>query len=435
MPFRLPITNHSSSRYLLKISQYGPRSRQLRSVSRVGFPLSQRASLSIPTRRSSKPGYHDNSLHNPLDPIEANRIAAERRAYYTRRSYYAATGAVLCMIATLVLISTYELPPKPERSDGPSRSLPGSTRLETGKTLVSGATGGVELRKVGTSRLTNDTSSEGEAAEQVLTGTSTIPSFPKYIMVPSAVPSTTPTLPSGTGDANQTYQLIGLGIRTVSFLSIQVYVVGLYVASTDIATLQSRMVHKATGVEAASTLVAGERDELRKMLLDPGRSERVWSEVLGEGGLRTVLRIVPTRNTDFGHLRDGFVRSITSRSQGKLHGDAMLGTFDDDGFGKAIADFKALFSAGGKKNVGLRKGQVLMLVRESDGSLQAWVEGENAASLSRMGAVQDERISRLLWLGYLGGQQVASDSARKSIVDGVLDFVERPVGTVETQVV
>ena len=432
MAFRLLITNHASSRSLFKISQYGPPSRQLKSVSRVGLPLSQRASLSIPTRRSSKP---DDSLHNPFDPIAANRIAAERRAYYTRRSYYAATGAVLCMIATLVLISTYELPSKPERSDGPSQGLPDSTRVETGNTLASGTTGGVELRKVGTSGLTKDTSSEGEAAEQVLTGTSTIPSFPKYIIVPSAVPSTTPTLPSGAGDANQTYQLIGLGIRTVSFLSIQVYVVGLYVASTDIATLQSRMVHKAAGVEAASTLVASERDELRKMLLDPGRSERVWSDVLGEGGLRTVLRIVPTRNTDFGHLRDGFVRSITSRSMGKLHRDAMLGSFDDDGFGKAIADFKALFSAGGKKNAGLRKGQVLMLVRESDGSLQAWVEGDNSASLSRMGAVQDERISRLLWLGYLGGQQVASDSARKSIVDGVLDFVERPVGTVETQVV
>ena len=435
MAFRLPITNHALSQYLLKTSQYGPRSRQLRSVSRVGFTLSQRAGLSIPTRRSSRPGHYDDALHNPLDPIAAQRIATERRAYYTRRSYYAATGVVLCVIATLVLISTYELPSKPARSDGPSRSLPGSTRIDTGNTTDTGMTGAVVVRKVGTSSLANNTSSEGEAPEQVPTGTSTIPSFPKYITVPSDVSSATPTLPSGTGDVNQTYQLVGLGIRTVSFLSIQVYVVGLYVASTDIATLQSRMVHKAAGVEAVSTLVASEKDDLRKMLLDPGSSENIWSEILGEGGLRTVLRIVPTRNTDFGHLRDGFVRSITSRSQGKSHGNAILGSFDDDGFGKAIADFKALFSAGGKKNAGLRKGQVLLLVRESDGSLQAWVEGDNATSLSRMGAVQDERISRLLWLGYLGGQQVASDSARKSIVDGILDFVERPVGTVETQVV
>ncbi|OZA78572.1 MAG: hypothetical protein B7X77_03805, partial [Caulobacter sp. 39-67-4] len=53
----------------------------------------------------------------------------------------------------------------------------------------------------------------------------------------------------------------------------------------------------------------------------------------------------------------------------------------------------------------------------------------------RMGSVADERLSRLLWLNYLAGNKVASEGARQNIIDGVMEFVERPVGTVATQVV
>jgi hypothetical protein len=51
-----------------------------------------------------------------------------------------------------------------------------------------------------------------------------------------------------------------------------------------------------------------------------------------------------------------------------------------------------------------------------------------------LGEVQDERISRAVWLNYLAGKSVASEPARASIVDGIMEFVERPVGTVATQV-
>ena len=336
------------------------------------------------------------------------------------------------MIATLVLVSTYELPPQPERNDAPPRPSQGSmSKLEPDETMVKS----MSVGGAGTGGVIVVEGSDDEAVEQVPTGTSTIPFFPKSITLPSQKSSTTSTLPSGTGDANETYQLIGLGIRTVSFLSIQVYVVGLYIATSDVATLQSRMVHKATGVEAASTLVAGEREDLRKMLLDPEGSERIWDEVLRKGGLRTVLRIVPTRKTDFGHLRDGFVRSITSRSQGRRRGEGSQESYEDEGFGKAVGDFKAVFSGGGMRGSGVSKGKVLLLVRESNGNLAAWVEGDKKGMFARMGDVRDERISRLVWLGYLAGKEVASDDARKSIVEGVMEFVERPIGTVETQVV
>ncbi|MCJ1315696.1 Altered inheritance of mitochondria protein 18 mitochondrial [Xylographa vitiligo] len=360
--------------------------------------------------------------HNPLDPIARHRLETQLRVYYTRRNYYAAAGAALCMLATLVLISTYELPPKPDQCDTPPRR---DTSLERGAALVGAVSGGAEVRiaGAGTARSPQEEEEENKV-QQAPTGTSSVPYFPKTLSLPSSS-SASAALPVGTGDADEPYRLVGLGIRTVSFLSIQVYVVGLYIASADVATLQARLVRAAASTEAASTLVAGEKEALRHALLDPVRSEEVWDGVLKEGGIRSVLRIVPTRNTDFAHLRDGWVRGITARSQRPAGGER----FEDEGFGEAVGRFKGLFGRGG-----VPKGKALLLERRGDGVLGAWVEGEKGG-WERMGEVRDERVGRLVWLGYLGGKKVASEAARKSVVDGVMEFVERPVGTVETQVV
>ncbi|MCJ1284152.1 Altered inheritance of mitochondria protein 18 mitochondrial [Xylographa opegraphella] len=369
--------------------------------------------------RALFPQQHTTAPHNPLDPIARHRLETQLRAYYTRRNYYAAAGAALCMLATLVLVSVYDLPPKPEQCDTPPRR---DTPLERGAAaLVGGVSGGAKVRIASAGTL----SSQQEDVPQVPTGTSSVPYFPKTLTLPGTASSTSAALPVGTGDADEPYQLVGLGIRTVSFLSIQVYVVGLYIATSDIATLQARLVRAAAGAETASTLVAGEKEELRAALLDPLRSEELWDGVLREGGIRSVLRIVPTRNTDFAHLRDGWVRGITARSQ-RPAGEEK---FEDEAFGEAVGGFKALFGRGS-----VAKGKALMLERRADGVLGAWMEGEKGG-WDRMGEVRDERVGRLVWLGYLGGKKVASEAARQSVVDGVMGFVERPVGTVETQVV
>ena len=226
----------------------------------------------------------------------------------------------------------------------------------------------------------------------------------------------------------QEYQLIGLGIRTVSFLSIQVYVVGLYIAVPDIATLQQRLMRVLDPV--ATTLVPGERSKLKEILLDPEKGEEVWNAILRDGGLRTAIRIVPTRNTDLQHLRDGFVRGITARTR---HLESIKAeSFSDDAFGAAVAQFKGIWGGGARKNV--PKGETLLVTRDANGRMVVWVEDKKSTSI-RLGAVEDERLSRLIWLGYLGGKTVSSEGARQSVVNGVVEFAERPVGTVATQVV
>jgi hypothetical protein len=52
-----------------------------------------------------------------------------------------------------------------------------------------------------------------------------------------------------------------------------------------------------------------------------------------------------------------------------------------------------------------------------------------------IGVVEDERVSRALWLNYLAGKKVASEPARQNVVQGIMGFVERPVGTVAAQIV
>ena len=208
---------------------------------------------------------------------------------------------------------------------------------------------------------------------------------------------------------------------------------GLYVAKGDMGRLQEELVRASVG-SGASTLVQGEKENLKKTLLDGDGSTKVWSEVLKKGGVRSAVRIVPTRNTNFSHMRDGWIRGIDSRAQGK--------EFEGEDFKMAVDQFKGML--GGRGSVG--KGKVLLLGRGSNGALRAWVEEEDTevadskastrkgGRMTLLGTIADERISRLVWMGYLAGQHIASEDARRSVVEGVMEIVERPVGTIETQV-
>lgn len=277
--------------------------------------------------------------------------------------------------------------------------------------------------------------------EKVATGTSTVPYFPRRIWLPrSGAPTTigtSPALPAGIGAAREEeeYQLLGLGIRKVSLFRIQVYVVGLYVAKGDLGKLQEELVKASVGT-GASTLVQGEKQELMKTLLDGEGSTKLWAKVLKEGAVRSAVRVVPTRNTNFAHLRDGWVRGIDLRGKGE--------EFEGESFQVALSEFKSML--GGRGSVG--QGKVLLLGRGADGGLRIWVEEEptsagqsqpraplvKAEKLSLLGGLDDERISRLVWMGYLAGNNIASEEARQSIAEGIIEVVERPFGTVETQV-
>lgn len=337
-------------------------------------------------------------------------------------------GAVVCMAIPVVIFYSSDLPTTNPRKtdqarpDAKNSLLPRENADSSSKAAETFAGKPVHVIPGGKAVAEDPDSHSGAEVELIETGTSTIPHFPRTIHIPEQN-----QVAGAVNVTDDEYTLVGLGIRTVSFLSIQVYVIGMYVRTADIGVLQAAMIRQIDPV--ATALVPTEKEQLKQKLLDPEGGRIAWDTLLRENGIRTAVRIVPTRNTDFAHLRDGWVRGITARTQeATQRGDL---SYEDERFGTAMRDFKAVFGGKGKAP----RGSVLLLTRDEKGKLGAlYQEKEGKGGYQDMGGVDDERIGRLVWMGYLAGKNVSSEGARKGIVDGVMQFVERPVGTVETRI-
>lgn len=366
------------------------------------------------------------SRREALDTVNVQRLARQHAEWQNTRQQMLAGGACAGVISIIyVCYKIYVVLSADGEKDASTSRSSGTTRLDSALPPSDPLNDGG--RKV--------VRHDEDGREVVPTGNSTVPEFPRTIGVSDfsgtnssqrtprvdEIPSvTSPTLivpVSATSDTD--YTLVGLGTRSVSFLGINVYVVGFYVATADIAELQARLVKRVNPI--ASTLVSTEKDELRAKLLDPIEGEAIWEELLKSGvPARTCVRVVPVRDTDFHHLRDGFVRAIQPRTDGAK----------DEKFGEAMREFKRIFNRGK-----VPKQKELLMLRDRDGRLTMVYDEGKSSGRQALGTVDDERISRALWMNYLGGKKVASEEVRKSIANGVMEFVERPIGTVAAQVV
>ncbi|USP78663.1 uncharacterized protein yc1106_05937 [Curvularia clavata] len=396
------------------------------------------------------------------DFVSVHRAEAIRRAALLRRRNWLALGAALSMIAPIFLVRLWDVPLDGDKEESHSRSatdlvLGPPTKTDApkkaadefqGKKIVVAAGDKVIAAPHDTD---NPQASHPDAIELVETGTSYVPYFPRTIRLP------TDTAGPEHVSSDAEYTLLGLGIRKVSFLRVQVYVVGLYVKTADLSTLQNHLINTVN--PTASALIPEEKKALRESLLDADKSNKIWEAILsnhGTGGVDMAFRVVPCRGTDFKHLQDGWMRGIASRTDEVRRKQADLlrqqaaesktialpkpveeGEFQDEAFGLAMKEFRNMFQGKGKAP----KGSVIILTRNKNGTLgalyQPIVKGEKQEKMGKptwLGNVQDERVGRLVWLLYLGGQNVSSEDARKSIVDGCIDIVERPVGTLETMV-
>tara|TARA_R110002003_G_scaffold143_5_gene13237 strand:- start:1358 stop:2629 length:1272 start_codon:yes stop_codon:yes gene_type:complete len=403
--------------------------------------------------------------HASEDFVSIHRADAVRRAQAIKKRNWLALGAALSMIAPIFLVRLWDVPLEqdikkkdesasrgvidmvmgpPTKNDAPRKAA----EEFQGKKVVIAAGDKVIAAPLSSE---NPQASDVDAIELVETGTSYVPYFPRTIRLP-----TDTTGPEQIG-SDAEYQLLGLGIRKVSFLRVQVYVVGLYVKTANIATLQNHLINTVN--PTASALIPGEKDDLRNSLLDAEKSNKIWESILsreGPGAVDMAFRVVPCRGTDFKHLQDGWMRGIASRTDEVRRKQAELlrqqaaeskqislpkpveeNEFSDESFGLAMKDFKNLFQGKGKAP----KGSVIILTRNKQGVLgalyQPVVQKEQKEKMGKstwLGEVKDPRVSKLVWLLYLGGQNVSSEDARKSIVEGCIHITERPVGTVEGMV-
>ncbi|KAG5356074.1 Altered inheritance of mitochondria protein 18 [Yarrowia sp. B02] len=219
-------------------------------------------------------------------------------------------------------------------------------------------------------------------------------------------PTSTPPFPSTLSADGKTWSLLGCGVRRVSFLGFDVYAIGLYMPEN-----QKRDVRELLQSTAGFQQANGDVDEFKKSLLDPvhGAAKIRW---LLDQGVDIRIRIVPVRNTDFGHLRDGFVRTILA------HPEAKEQTKE---FADGLAELKTIFS----RKMSVPKHNVLVMNRAGNsGELKiTYYDAKSEGDLGEgavLGTVHNPQVSELLLLQYLTGKKPISETLRDSVINGLV---------------
>ncbi|KAK6499673.1 Altered inheritance of mitochondria protein 18 mitochondrial [Arthrobotrys musiformis] len=353
--------------------------------------------------------------------------------YQKQRRVDKQVAVALFLFVGIIVVTQIWLPRNPKLPGGYKLDNQSSTSDSDKKKFEDAVKGGKVVIKEATN--------VGETVETVPSGTKSVSPLPKQIYLPAG-----PQDHNSDNQVLEEYTLLGHGIRTVSFLGIQVYVMAFYVATSSLPTLQHHLLHSLDIPSTATTATLPEQEALKSKLLSDEGSIEFFSALLDTrdgNGVKTAIRVVPTRSTDYPHLRDGWVRGIQGKTT--LHPDV----YDDDAFVEALGRFKAIF--GGRKAV--PKGRALILLRDQNGALFTYgpdeavkdkelkllSEGakkkESMHGLKMLGVMDDPRIARALWLCYFAGKKVASEGARTSVVDGLVEVVGRPVGSTEGKVV
>jgi len=194
--------------------------------------------------------------------------------------------------------------------------------------------------------------------------------FPKTICVPSKIKIPTMTL-------------LGLGVRTVSFLGIKVYSVGFY-----------------ADLENPNLTI----------------SQNMSSEEKIEHIVKTsacIVRIVPVRTTSYTHLRDAFMRALQARMALRKK-EGTLSEDDAYNIGTPMRKLKSLFP-----NSPLQKHTPLdiLLMEPSPGRSRALVFRD-------LGAIEDDWVAAEFVLHYFEGVG-PSPALKKSVIE-YLESLNKP---------
>ncbi|KIJ45570.1 hypothetical protein M422DRAFT_227207 [Sphaerobolus stellatus SS14] len=181
--------------------------------------------------------------------------------------------------------------------------------------------------------------------------------FPKTLKVPSRFP-----LP--------TYTLVGVGVRKVSFLGINVYSVGFY----------------------------ADLDSVPPISRDATFDEKIRNVVENSS---CVLRIVPTRSTSYSHLRDGFMRSIQARMVlQKSRG--LLTEEQENRIASPLLKFKSLFPS-----TTLSKHTPLDILLPPTAKVDGKVSQERGLMVRDLGVISNTWLAEEFFLTYFEGKGIS----------------------------
>lgn len=240
--------------------------------------------------------------------------------------------------------------------------------------------------------------SASDAAAFHLDPSTSLP-LPRDIPLPNAL--TGPN--SNGGKAGDTLCLVASGVRTVSFLRVQVYVAALYVPRSSLTDLTS------------APLGEGKREEA-------SLEERMAAAL--ERGMPAVLRIVPVRNTDFAHLRDGFARAVQQRVKAlrRRGAESAPSEEQEEALAAGVQQLKECFP-----KASLKKGEELDLVfhpsASGSGSAGAGVDlslehkGQVLGTVRHAPAVRGLDVAKLLLQAYVADKDPVSEVFKRALAE------------------
>lgn len=208
-------------------------------------------------------------------------------------------------------------------------------------------------------------------------------------------PSNQPQFPDTINIKGKKFDLVSSGTRRVTFLSIAVYDVGIYMDTNK--QDMSRMIQQVRAV-------AGEdSSSIRSDMLASKQGDQLIDCILD---MSMAIRITPTRNTDIAHMRDGFVRGVLAR-------------FEPDE--SSLKAFKGFFP---NPRRAFAKNQVMLLTSWRHGDLELDIDGHDYGSFSGKGDDAKKLIKSFL-ATYISGAKVASEPVRQEFVKQIADIVTK----------
>lgn len=192
---------------------------------------------------------------------------------------------------------------------------------------------------------------------------------------------------------NSVQRLVALGMRSVTFISFKVYAVGIYVPTKYESQIGKtvRTWMKESGKSAVELL----EDKQTSQEMVAAMSEK----------LNYTIRITPVRNTDFGHLRDGFVKTILANPLAKVKREEV--SVGVEQLRNAFQGFKG----------SVPKNHSLYLVSENS-TITMHYEGKNG-KVKTLGKITEPSISQVLLVLYLSSAKPISEQLRKDFVSYV----------------
>ncbi|CCG82458.1 Uncharacterized protein C18G6.01c [Taphrina deformans PYCC 5710] len=205
-------------------------------------------------------------------------------------------------------------------------------------------------------------------------------------------PRNTPKLPPSLRIKDKDFILVAAGTRKVTFLSISVYDVGIYISSSDIPHLNAAL--RSIQVDSPTALI--------EHLKDPVDGASFLNAL---DNVSYAVRITPVRNTDIAHMRDGFVRGVLLRH----NPDA-----------ESLQSFKDFFPNPRKAFL---KTDVMLLTVWNGQRLDLDINGHDYGTYQGFG-VETSNLLKAFIGTYTSGKKVASEELRQEFVEQIVQEVQ-----------